>query len=107
VTRPVLIHGNDVDEAQTRLMLDHVGTEVMRPSVTPVVRAGVPAEIPKTYVRLLRDQSLPPETQDAQIANLRDSPGGDVDVVEIDSGHDVMISRPAELAEALDRIGST
>jgi hypothetical protein len=95
-----------MDKAQTQLVLDHVGTEVMRPLVTPVVRRGVPAAIPKTYVRLLRDQSLPPATQDEQIANLRQSPGGDVDVIEIDSGHDVMISRPAEFAAALDRIGA-
>jgi pimeloyl-ACP methyl ester carboxylesterase len=97
---------NDMDKAQTQLVLDHVGTEVMRPLVTPVVRRGVPAAIPKTYVRLLRDQSLPPATQDEQIANLRQSPGGDVEVIEIDSGHDVMISRPAEFAAALDRIGA-
>jgi hypothetical protein len=41
------------------------------------------------------------------VQNLRDSPGGDVDVVTIDAGHDVMISRPKELADVLNRIAAT
>jgi hypothetical protein len=72
----------------------------------PVSRAGVPPDLPKTYVKLLRDQSLPPDQQDLLIGNLRDSPGGAVDVVEIDAGHDVMISRPDALATVLNRIGA-
>src|SRR5437588_676786 len=72
-----------------------------------VSRAGIPAELPKTFVKLLRDQSLPPDHQDVLVQNLRDSPGGEVDVVTIDAGHDVMISRPKELADVLNRIAAT
>jgi ATP-dependent Clp protease ATP-binding subunit ClpA len=36
-----------------------------------------------------------------------DSPGGTVDVVEIDSGHDVMISSPHLLAPVLDAIAGS
>jgi len=89
---------SDLDAEQTRFVLDHVGGEVMNVMVDPVTRAGMPAEIPKTYVRLGRDHALPPAAQDASIAALEAVPGGAVSVVEIDSGHSVMISRPAELA---------
>ena len=64
----------------------------------------MPAEIPKTYVRLGQDHALPPAAQDASIAALEAVPGGTVTVVEIDSGHSVMISRPAELAAVLTRV---
>jgi len=72
-----------------------------------VSRAGIPDELPKTFVKLLRDQSLPPDHQDVLVQNLRDSPGGVVDVVTIDAGHDVMISRPKELADVLNGIAAT
>jgi hypothetical protein len=63
-------------------------------------------ELPKTFVKLLQDQSLAPDHQDTLIQNLRDSPGGDVEVVTIDAGHDVMISRPKELADVLNPIAA-
>ena len=53
-----------------------------------------------------RDQSLPPDTQTTMIANLAASPGGDLAVVELDSGHNVMVSHPRELAEVLNRIAA-
>jgi pimeloyl-ACP methyl ester carboxylesterase len=92
---------SDLDAEQTRFVLDHVGGEVMNVMVDPVTRAGMPAAIPKTYIRLGQDHALPPSAQDASIAALEAVPGGRVDVVEIDSGHSVMISRPAELAATL------
>lgn len=95
---------NDMDEEQARFVLARTGTEAAVVLAEPVTRAGIPPELPKTFVKLLRDQSLPPAHQDVLIDNLRASPGGDVDVVTIDSGHDVMISRPKELADVLHRI---
>ncbi len=92
---------NDMDEAQTRFVLDHCGSEVPSLLAQRVTRRAIPSTLPKTYVRLLRDQSLTPDTQDEQIAALRASPGGAVDVVELDTGHDVMISAPAALAGVL------
>jgi pimeloyl-ACP methyl ester carboxylesterase len=93
---------NDMDEEQARFVLDRTGTEAAVVLAEPVTRDGIPPELPKTFVKLLRDQSLPPEHQDVLIGNLRASPGGDIDVVTIDSGHDVMISRPKELANVLN-----
>jgi pimeloyl-ACP methyl ester carboxylesterase len=98
---------NDMDEAQTQVVLDHTGLEVASVFAEPVTRVGVPPELPKTYLRLLRDQALDLATQDAQIANLRTSPGGTVQVVELDTGHDVMISAPERLAAALASLVST
>lgn len=98
---------NDMDEDQTRFVLDRTGTEAAVILAEPVSRAGIPAELPKTFVKLLRDQSLPPDHQDVLVQNLRDSPGGVVDVVTIDAGHDVMISRPKELADVLNGIAAT
>jgi pimeloyl-ACP methyl ester carboxylesterase len=97
---------NDMDEEQTQFVLDHTGTEATVVLVEPVSRAGIPPELPKTFVKLLQDQSLAPDHQDTLIRNLRASPGGDVDVVTIDAGHDVMISRPKELADVLNPIAA-
>ncbi len=95
---------NDMDEAQTRFVLERCGHECIPPFLETVHRTGIPPALPKTYVRLLRDQALDPATQDEQIANLRACPGGEVSVVELDCGHDAMISRPRELAALLDRL---
>lgn len=92
---------NDMDETQARFVLDHTGAEAPRAFDDTVTRIGIPPELPKVYVRLARDQALAPDDQDAQIAALRESPGGDVRVVELDTAHDVMISAPAQLAAVL------
>ena len=95
---------NDMDDAQTRYVLDRCGHECPSAFLDPVSRQGIPRSLPKTYVRLLRDQALAPATQDEQIANLRTSPGGDVRVVELDCAHDAMVSRPRELAALLNAL---
>lgn len=93
---------NDMDEAQTRFVLDRSGNEALGILAEVVTRTGIPPAIPKTYVKLLQDQSLPPDQQDTLIDNLRASPGGAVDVITLDSGHDVMISQPKLLADVLN-----
>src|SRR5262249_42586480 len=98
---------NDMDEEQTRFILEDTGTQGAVGLAERVSRAGIPPELPKTFVKLLQDQSLPRDLQDVLIQNLRERPGGDVDVVTIDAGHVVMISRPKELADVLNRIAGT
>ena len=97
---------NDMDETQVRFVLDHAGIEAPGPLAETVTRQGIPPELPKTFVKLLRDQALPPEHQDVLIEHLRASPGGDVHVETIDAGHDVMISNPEGLASVLNRIAA-
>ena len=55
-------------------------------------------KMPKTYILGLRDKSLPPELTRGFAERLGVKP------VEIDAGHDMMISRPEEVAEALLKI---
>lgn len=97
---------NDMDDVQTQFVLDHFGNEALPVIGEKVFRAGLSPEIPKTWVRLLQDAILTVDIQDAQIANLETSPGGTVAVIELDSGHNAMISRPRELAEILDGIAA-
>jgi pimeloyl-ACP methyl ester carboxylesterase len=52
-------------------------------------------KIPRTYVLGLRDKSLPPELTRGFAERLG------VDPVEIDAGHDMMISLPEEVAKVL------
>jgi pimeloyl-ACP methyl ester carboxylesterase len=59
---------------------------------------GFPAQIPRTYVRCLRDRVVPPDLADVMIANM-----GGAAVVDIDAGHGVAMRAPGELAAVLDR----
>jgi len=95
---------NDMDDAQAAFVLDHCGAEAASAFGDPVTRAGTPTSIRSTYVRLARDQALSPPDQDAQIAALRQSPGGPVEVVDLDTGHDVMISAPGLLGPVLEDV---
>jgi pimeloyl-ACP methyl ester carboxylesterase len=94
-----------MDEDQVRFVLDHVGTEVLGVMTEPVTRVGTPSAMPTTFVRLARDNALPPATQDACIDRLRRERDV-VDVIDLDTGHDVMISAPAALAGVLDAIAA-
>jgi pimeloyl-ACP methyl ester carboxylesterase len=97
---------NDMDADQTRFVLDRLCPESINLITETVSRVGVPAALPKTYVRLARDQSLPPDTQTQMIANLEQSPGGEVGTAELDSGHDAMVSHPRELAAVVARVAA-
>jgi pimeloyl-ACP methyl ester carboxylesterase len=73
----------------------------------PVVPFGEPVQIPKgtfdeiprAYVICTRDRSIPPALQRRMVAE-----NGIEDVIEIDTDHSPMISRPAELAAAVDQL---
>ena len=52
-------------------------------------------DIPRTYVMGLRDRSLPPDLTEGFAERLH------VEPLKIDAGHDLMVSRPAEVAEVL------
>ena len=92
---------NDMDEAQAQFVLDNTGTEVVQVMLEPITRVGLQG-VPITYLRILQDNGLPLVAQDASIERLRAH--GPVDVIELDTGHDVMISRPEVLAPLLDGI---
>ncbi|MDQ1459915.1 MAG: hypothetical protein QOI08_1399 [Actinomycetota bacterium] len=95
---------NDMDATQTRFVLDHFGGDAVQVMLESVDRSGIPAAMAKTYVRLRRDNALTPAAQDASIAALEAVPGGRVAVVDLDTGHNVMISHPADLAAVLNAL---
>lgn len=88
---------NDLDAERTRWVLDRLGPEDPSLVVTPVSRHGLDPAIPRTYVRLRRDHSIPPRRQARMIANL-----GGAQERWLDAGHDAMVSRPEELAAVLE-----
>lgn len=75
----------------------------------PVVPFGEPVqipegtfdEIPRAYIVCTRDRSIPPGLQHRMVAENRIE-----DVIEIETDHSPMISRPAELAAAVDQLAS-
>jgi pimeloyl-ACP methyl ester carboxylesterase len=74
-----------------------------RPLVEPTRLAGLEQPIERTYIKLLRDQSLSPALQDRFIRNA----GKGCRVKTLDAGHNAMISRPRELAAILEEIHAT
>lgn len=88
---------NDMDEEQTRFVLDRLVPEAWAPMLTPSQLAGLSLGIPTTYVKLLRDTSVPPALQDEIASHM-----GRVRKVELDAGHDAMISQPKALAALLE-----
>ena len=91
---------NDMDEAQTRFVLERLCPESVGVMNEPARTAGLRARVPRSYVKLLRDQAVALEHQDASIRNA----GPGCDVIELDAGHNAMISQPAALAAILNRL---
>ncbi len=98
--------GTDLDAAAMQLVLDNFGNDVMPVLDEKISRVGVPAAIPKTWVRCLQDTIASVADQDRAIELLEEVPGGHVDVVDMDTGHNAMLSRPAELAAIIDDIAA-
>ena len=75
-----------------------MGLEAPGPLFDTVSWAGYPFDVPRYYVRCLRDKVIPPELADTMIANIR----GAV-VIDIDAGHRAYDSVPEEVAAVIDR----
>jgi pimeloyl-ACP methyl ester carboxylesterase len=69
----------------------------------PVSLAPLRAPTPRTWIRTMRDVIVPPDRQLRYVGNV----GGDRSVVDLDAAHMCMISQPAALAAALDKIAAT
>ena len=90
---------NDMNDEQIEFTVSLLIPEAPRVVYEPMDLHRMPADIPRTWVRLLQDLIVVPAKQDRFVANL-----GGADVVDLDAGHMAMISRPAELAAILDRL---
>jgi pimeloyl-ACP methyl ester carboxylesterase len=64
-----------------------------------MVLSTMPTELRRVWVRLGRDQIIPPVKQDRFITNL-----GGAEVVDLDAGHMAMISQPRQLATILQGV---
>jgi len=89
----------DLNAEQTAFVLDGMVREARGLITEPSNLRGLEQAIPRTYVRLLADQSLLLGSQDEMIANL-----GGADVVDIDAGHMAMVSQPRQLADILNAL---
>lgn len=92
--------GNDLPADTNATLYSRLRPEPTQPFRTPISRVGLP-KVPMTYVRLRNDNAIPWEKQAQMIANL-----GGADEVVIDSGHNVMMSHPKEIAMLLDQIAA-
>jgi hypothetical protein len=92
--------GNDLDDEQWSYVVDHVGPDSMRFFTDTVTWGPHVHERPRTYVRLLQDRAVSLVEQDEMIRRL----GPGVGVHDIDAGHEVMITKPRQLAAVVTRI---
>ena len=76
-----------------------LGHEAPGPLFAPFTWQGVPASLPRTFVRCLGDRVIPPDLADVMVANM-----GGADVIDIDAGHDVAAEQPQALAATLDEL---
>jgi len=91
--------GDELDGEILRSVLDRVGPDSRHLFTDRASRAGLPDDLPRTYVRLKRDLAVPWALQERMIELL---PG--LRTVEIDAGHNVMLSQPEALAVVLNEI---
>ena len=69
-------------------------------SVSAFTRKGLSPSIPRTYIKLLKDNALPPKWQDRAAANIG------AQVVTLDSGHMAPLTHPKELATISNKIAA-
>jgi pimeloyl-ACP methyl ester carboxylesterase len=63
----------------------------------PVSWTGFPVDVPRVYVRALRDKVIPPELADRMITAM-----GGAKVIDLDAGHRSYDTHPTELAAVID-----
>jgi pimeloyl-ACP methyl ester carboxylesterase len=89
---------NDLDAEGTAFVLDHIVDDAAGLLLEPVDLTGL-GDVPRTYVRLTRDQTYTPELQTNAIAAIAPT-----DEQEIDAGHMVMVGQPRALADLLNQL---
>ena len=92
---------NDLDEDDTEWVIDHMVDDAAGLLQEPVELSGL-GDIPRTYVHLTRDMTVPPELQARCVAAI-----GPADEVDLDAGHMAMVGQPQRLAEQLNRLASS
>lgn len=93
---------SDMNKGDTAYVLERLVPESIGLVFENVSRKNLPASVPISYIKLLRDKALSPRNQDRMIANLPEPA-----VRTLEAGHDAMISRPQELAKILNEIATS
>ncbi|MCU7374319.1 alpha/beta hydrolase [Paucibacter sp. O1-1] len=88
---------NDLEPSMAELVISRYAAEF--PGLYLAPTAATPAPGGASYIKLLKDQSLPPALQDRMVARLR-QPRLDT----LDAGHLAMLSAPQALARKLDQL---
>ena len=92
---------NDLDEHDTEWVLDHIVDDAAGLLLEPVDLSGM-GGVPRTYVHLTRDMTVPPELQAKCVAAI-----GPADEVDLDAGHMAMVGQAQRLADLLNRLASS
>jgi pimeloyl-ACP methyl ester carboxylesterase len=92
---------NDLDDPATAAVVERFEPVPEAPRLyrDRVSWDGVPG-VPRHYVQLLRDESVPPARQERMAAAIG------AELATMETGHLPMLSRPAELAAILSRVAS-
>jgi len=89
---------SDLDAEGTAFVLDRIVDDAAGLLLEPVDLAGL-GDVPRTYVRLARDQTYPPELQARAVRAIAPT-----DERELDAGHMVMVGQPRALADLLNQL---
>jgi pimeloyl-ACP methyl ester carboxylesterase len=92
---------HDLDPATTEWLLDRLGPEIPGILTTPVSSTPLSSEISRTYVLCRNDRALSVARQRRHAEALA------AQIVELDSGHEAMLTLPDELAEILNMVASS
>jgi pimeloyl-ACP methyl ester carboxylesterase len=93
---------HDCDEQVVDWAVAHLTPQQMAPVIEPIsIRRFWEADLPRSYIRCLRDRAWHRRIGDLQAARLGVVP------LDIDSSHSPFLSRPAELAALLVRAAGT
>ena len=93
---------NDLDEATTALVLSRLTAEAPRLYLDKLAWSTLDERLPRFYIKLLDDKSVPPKQQDRIIRRIRATR-----VESLRTGHLPMVARPSELAAVLNRLVAT
>lgn len=88
---------NDLDQAHARRLAGRLVPETPGFLTSPMPDAALPPDLPRSYLVTRRDRIHNPRRQAATATRLGAT------VIEIDSGHDPMLSQPAVVAQVINQ----
>ena len=96
-----MVLGDDLTEEQFAWCVERLVAEAPRLTTDPVDLSPLRTNMPRTWVRTLQDLIVSPEQQNHYVKNVGDCP-----VLDVDSGHMCMVSRPEELAGIMQEVAT-